>query len=72
MKVLPSLVVAACFLAPTLQAQCSTLTVTGTGKPGTSLELKLTGAHQNALVFLGLSQSAGTTSFKFGPLGTLT
>jgi hypothetical protein len=64
--------IALCLFAPLGVSQaCAALSVTGSGKPGTALELKLTGGKANSHVLLALSAKAGKTTFNFGPLGSL-
>lgn len=63
--VLASLVAAA-------SAQCSTLSVTGSGAPGTTLQVALDGNSPNAIAWLVLGETQGTTAINLGPLGTLT
>jgi len=53
-------------LATTAAAQCGTLTIAGTGAPGTTLTVSVHG-DPNALAFLVVGDTAGTTSI---PLGT--
>jgi hypothetical protein len=53
-------------LATTAAAQCGTLTITGTGAPGTTLTVAVHG-DPNAIAFLVVGDTAGTTSI---PLGT--
>ena len=50
---------------------CSELTVTGSGAPGTDIQLDLVGGHTNSILFLALSDSVGETGFDFGALGSL-
>ncbi|HZN40961.1 MAG TPA: hypothetical protein VFD82_19300 [Planctomycetota bacterium] len=60
-------------LAATASAQsCATLTVAGTGAPGTSLTFNFDGQASGAFAFLAVGATQGTTSIPFGPLGTLT
>lgn len=53
-------------------AQCGTLTATGTGAAGTTLTLDLTGSTADSGALLAVGTTLGSTSFQFGPLGTLT
>lgn len=59
-------------LAANASAQCSTLTVTGTGAPGTSLTFDLNGTDVHAFALLAVGQTQGTTTIQLGPLGSLT
>ena len=60
-------------LAATTSAQtCATLSVSGTGAPGTALTFSLDGQASGAFAFLAVGPTQGTTSIAFGPLGTLT
>lgn len=59
-------------LAAAASAQCSSLTVTGSGAPGTTLTVALDGTSPNAFAFLVLGNTQGTTTINFGALGTLT
>jgi hypothetical protein len=52
-------------------AQC-TLTVTGTGAPGTSLTFAVDGSTPSGFAFLAIGDTQGTTTVALGPLGTLT
>jgi hypothetical protein len=68
-------IVAACLglLAANASAQtCATMTVAGTGAPGTSLTFNFDGQASGAFAFLAVGATQGTTSIPFGPLGTLT
>ena len=68
--ILPSLLFVS--LAAMASAQtCATLTVTGSGAPGTDLTFALNGAA-NSPALLAIGDTAGTTTFNFGPLGSLT
>jgi hypothetical protein len=58
--------------APTTAQSCSDLTVTGTGKPGTSLVFALSGGAPNAFALLAIAQTTGSTTINFGPIGSLT
>ncbi len=51
---------------------CSTLTVTGNGAPGTSVVFDLAGSTPLSLTALAVGDTAGTTVFDLGPLGSLT
>lgn len=53
------------------QSQKCTLAVVGTGKPGTTLTFKLTGALPQSFAVVLVGPRAGTTKLRFGPLGTL-
>jgi hypothetical protein len=53
-------------------AQCATLTVTGTGAPGTSLTLTIDGTAANQFAFLAVGQTQGSSTLPLGPFGTLT
>ena len=53
-------------------AQCATLTVTGTGAPGTDLQFHLDGQASNAFAFVAAAFTQGTTTISFGSLGALT
>ncbi|HEU4419885.1 MAG TPA: hypothetical protein VFT55_13215 [Planctomycetota bacterium] len=67
--------VAACLglLAANASAQsCATLTVAGTGAPGTTLTFDFDGQASGAFAFLAVGATQGTTSIPFGPFGTLT
>ena len=59
-------------LAANASAQCSTLTVTGTGAPGTSLTFDINGTDSHAFALLAVGQTQGTTTIQLGPLGSLT
>ena len=60
-------------LAANASAQsCATLSVSGTGAPGTTLTFNLDGQASGAFAFLAVGMTQGTTSIPFGPLGTLT
>jgi hypothetical protein len=52
-------------------ATCSTLTVTGSGAPGTPLAFAVEGAAPNAVAGLVLSGARGATAFNLGLFGTL-
>ena len=67
--------VAAClglFAANASAQSCATLTVAGTGAPGTTLTFNFDGQASGAFAFLAVGATQGTTSIPFGPLGTLT
>ena len=55
-------------LATAASAQCGTLSIAGTGAPGTTLTVSLHGSP-TAIAFLVVGDTAGTTSI---PLGTTT
>ena len=60
-------------LAGSLSAQaCATLTVTGTGAPGTSVVLTIDGSAAGAFAALAIGDTAGTTTIPLGSLGSLT
>ena len=59
-------------LAANASAQCSTLAITGTGAPGTSLTFDLNGTDSHALALLAVGETQGTTTIQLGPLGSLT
>ena len=59
-------------LAANGSAQCATLTVTGTGAPGTSLQFHLDGQASGAFAFVAAAFTQGTTTISFGSLGSLT
>jgi hypothetical protein len=67
---LRSLLLASMFAA-TAAAQCATLSVTGTGAPGTALVFTIDGTTANAFAFVAIGDTQGSTSIQFGPLGTL-
>lgn len=52
-------------------AQCS-LSVTGSGAPGSTLAFALDGSTAGAFCFLAIGETQGTTTINLGPLGTLT
>jgi hypothetical protein len=56
----------------TAQQQCSTLSVAGTGHPGTHLTFSLTLADAQAPAFLFIAEHTGHTVLNFGSLGSLT
>lgn len=59
-------------VAATVSAQnCATLTVTGSGAPGTDVVFALSG-DATSPAFLAIGNTTGTTVFNFGPLGSLT
>lgn len=59
-------------LAANASAQCATLTVTGTGAPGTSLTFNLDGTDVHAFAMLAVGETQGTTTIPLGQLGSLT
>jgi hypothetical protein len=63
-----------CLLSAPALAEGSTLTVSTTDNmDGTqTVEIDVTGSIPDALVLLAVGQTAGETTFTFGPLGTLT
>ena len=70
MRLLPALVLGV--LAAAVPAQsCATLSVTGSGLPGTDLVFSYQGAP-HAYGFLVIGDTAGTTTIRYGSLGTLT
>lgn len=50
---------------------CSTLTVTGTGAPGTNIVFTLDGGAANAPALMAMGQTTGSITFNFGQLGSL-
>lgn len=50
---------------------CSDLTLGGSGAPGGTVTVDLTGATANAPTFLFIGTTTGSTSIPVGPLGTL-
>lgn len=59
-------------LAATASAQtCSTLSVAGTGAPGTTLTFTLSGTPMGSIGILCIGDTLGSTSLSFGNLGTL-
>ena len=58
--------------AAAASAQCSTLSVAGTGAPGTSLTFVLDGSTANALAFLAVADTQATRPVDLGPLGSFT
>jgi hypothetical protein len=60
-----------CLFAATAAAQCATLSVTGTGAPGTTLTISIDGTAANAIAFVAIGETQGSTSIPLGPLGTL-
>ena len=58
-------------LTATATAQCGTLTATGSGAPGTAIDLTLTGSTAMAPAFLVVGDTLGPTSIQIGALGTL-
>ena len=67
---LRSLLLASMFAA-TAAAQCATLSVTGTGAPGTAITISIDGTTANAIAFVAIGDTQGSTSIPLGPLGTL-
>lgn len=59
-------------LAATAHAQCSTLSITGTGAPGTSLTVSIDGTAAGAIAFLVVGETQGTTPVDLGQLGSFT
>ena len=59
-------------LAANASAQCATLTVTGTGAPGTSLTFNVDGTAVHAFALLAVGETQGTTTIPLGQLGSLT
>lgn len=59
----------ASLLAASATAQCGTLAFTGTGAPGTTLGIGVTGTTANGFVTLGVSQNTGTTTINLGRFG---
>jgi hypothetical protein len=57
--------------AATATAQCSTLSITGTGAPGTSLAVQLDGSAAHAIAFLVVGESQATLPLST-PFGNLT
>lgn len=68
---LKNLALSALLLAGAASAQC-TLSVTGTGAPGTSLTLAVDGSTANAFAWVLLGQQAGTSTLSLGLFGSLT
>jgi hypothetical protein len=68
-KLLPASVLALLAAAPA--QSCATLTVNGTGLPGTDLVFSYQGAP-HAYGFLIIGDTQGTTTIRYGSLGTLT
>ncbi|MBL8727548.1 MAG: hypothetical protein JNM25_03885 [Planctomycetes bacterium] len=52
-------------------AQCSTLAITGTGLPGTTLQVDLTGSTANAIAFVVIGETQGSTTISLGSAGSL-
>lgn len=73
MRLLAPLAIAALIATSTFATaqNCSTLAVTGSGAPGTTLTLALTGGDPNTLAMVALGASTGSTQIGFGPLGSL-
>ena len=59
-------------LTAAASAQCATLTITGTGLPGTTLQVTHDGTAANTLALLAVSETQGTNVVDLGPLGSLT
>lgn len=59
-------------LAVAASAQCSTLTSSGTGAPGTTITLSLDGTAANAIAFLVVGETQGSTPVDLGMLGSFT
>lgn len=55
-----------------LSQSCSTLTITGSINAGQTLTIAVAGAGANDPTVLAVSQSLGSTTLNFGPLGSLT
>jgi hypothetical protein len=62
----------ALLLAGVSQAQCGTLTVTGTGAAGTQLTLAVAGATANSFALLAVAENTGTTTIRLPMSGSLT
>ncbi len=60
--------VATLFAAPLAAQNCSDLSVTGDGSPGTNLTISVTGSAADAFTFLAVGQDTGTTTVNLGPL----
>lgn len=61
------------FLAPVHAQGCSsTLTVSGTIAPGATVSIDVTGSLSGALTLIAAGETAGSTTFGFGPLGSFT
>jgi hypothetical protein len=58
--------------AANASAQCATLTVIGTGAPGTNLQFHLDAQASDAFAFVAASFTQGPTTISFGPFGSLT
>lgn len=71
MKKLTCTLLAAASLAALAPAQCATLGITGAGTPGTTLQISLDGTTANAIAFLMVSTTQGSTSLPLGPFGSL-
>lgn len=67
-----SLALSLAAITGSVPAQCSTLTITGTGAPGTTLTAHLDGSSAHALAVLVVGSTQGVTPIDLGPLGTLT
>ena len=59
-------------MAPAGAQSCSSLTISGSGQPGTDLTIALSGADADSFAMMAVGMSTGKTELKFGPLGTLT
>ncbi len=59
-------------LATSASAQCSALTVTGTGLPGTTLQVDVDGTTAGEMAFLLVGAAQGTTTLNLGMMGSLT
>jgi hypothetical protein len=58
--------------ATAASAQCSTLAITGTGLPGTTLQVDLTGSTAAAIAFVVIGETQGSTTITLGSAGSLT
>lgn len=65
------LVASLALLSNALSAQCSTLAITGTGLPGTTLQVDLTGSTASAITFLVIGETQGSTTITLGSAGSL-
>jgi hypothetical protein len=67
------LAISAGLFASVASAQsCASLSITGTGAPGTSVTFAVDGTAAGAIAALAISDAAGTTAINLGPLGSLT
>ncbi len=66
---LASILTAATLTCAATAQSCGTLAFTGTGAPGTTLGISVTGATARGFVTLGVSQNTGSTTINVGPLG---